>query len=293
MVKYKPLKENFFKEYFSYLVSPLLNLTRSADPKWAHRYRTGVSSKNVVSYFNRFIFEGKTRQMYRHLDQLHSLSFADLEQQKKQGFVPQDLHPIQEQNWLIEYLRPRISSFNAEDVWEMMVYYGQRERYCRYLSSKRGIDQFEIFLENYFFSALSPQLLVEIFLLIFDAEEKEQTERLEQFLNCLSPKQSNMLIMTLKKVTVDFDCWKKYCQRLIACMRNAQTKNVLQFLPKDLEKDALKKLYPYEVLEVVESIHKSEKKEQIIRIVLENARTWWEDFSHDEVKHTLSILRTQ
>lgn len=292
MVKYKPLKENIFREYFSYLVDPILSLSGFAESKFGHRYRTGKPS-HVASYFSRFISEGKVRQIYKNLDYLCTTSLVDLEQQKKQGLIPKNIHPLEEQNWFIEYLRPRIEFFSAEDVWFVMLNDGQRDKYMRYVSKGCCISQFEIFVQNYFFSALPASKLVEIFLIVYDSEGAEKEERKQKYLDCLPFRQTTLLIETLKKITIDHALWTSYCKELLSSMRNAQIKDVIFALPQDLQEEALKKLYPYEVIEVVEQLEKGDQKEALICKILEKGLKWWGEFSHDEVKETLSILRSQ
>ena len=292
MVKYKPLKENIFREYFSYLVDPILSLSRLTESKFGHRYRARKPS-NVASYFNGVVSESKIRQLYRGLDYLNDSSRKDLEQQKKQGLIPGSIHPIDEQNWFIEYLRPRIETFSAEDAWIIMLNDGQRDKYTRFLLRGSCVSQFEIFIQNYFFSALPASKLVEIFFIAYENEEEEREEQLRKYLESLSFRQTTLLIETLKKITIDEKCWLTYCRNLLKVMRNAQIKDVIFILPMALEDEALKKLYPYEVVEVVEVLQKGEKKEALIRKILENAIQWWDGFSHDETKEALAILRSQ
>lgn len=291
MVKYKPIKENIFREYFSYIVDPILSFSKFTDSKYAHRYKTGKAS-NVASYFNRFVSENKTRQIYKEMDYLHYSSREDLEQQKKQGLIPKNIHPLDEQNWFIDYLRPRIDIFSAEDAWMMMLNMGQRDKYHRFVSKKVAISQFEIFVQNYFFSALAPSKLVEIFLLAYDSEEVERKERLKNFLDNLCFRQTTLLIETLQKITVDEKLWASYCESLLCSMRNAQIKDVLFSLPEVLEEAALKKLYPCEVIEVIEKVEQNNKREALIRKVLENGNVWWDGFSHDDIRQTYAILRS-
>lgn len=293
MVKYKPLKENIFREYFSYLVDPILSLSKLTESKFGHRYKTGKPS-NVASYFNRVVSESKIRQLYRGLGYLNESSRTDLEEQKKQGLIPKGIHPLDEQNWFIEYLRPRIESFSADDAWVIMINDGQRDKYTRFLSRGSSVSQFEIFIQNYFFSALPASKLVDIFFIAYESdEEEEREEQLEKYLECLSFRQATLLIETLKKITIDKKCWFVYCQRLLASMRNAQIKNVVFTLPEKLQEEALKKLYPYEVVEAVELLEKGERKEALIGNILENGLQWWEGFSHDEIKEAFAILRSQ
>ena len=170
---------------------------------------------------------------------------------------------------------------------------GQRDKYIRFISKGSCISQFEIFIQNYFYSALPASKLVEIFLIVYDSDETEKEERRQKYLDCLPFRQTTVLIETLKKITVDERLWTSYCTELLSSMRNAQIKDVVFKLPEELQEDALKKLYPYEVIEVVEQLRKGEQKEALICKILENGLKWWDEFSHDEVKETLSILRSQ
>lgn len=290
MVKYRPLKENLFREYFSYLVDPILGLSRKSDSKLPHSYKTGKPS-NVASYFYRFVSDNKSRQLYRNLDYLNITSRADLEEQKSQGLISKGIHPVEEQKWFIEYLKPRIEFFTADDAWLLMLNDGQRDKYSRYLSRGESISQFEIFVQNYFFSALSAPRLVEIFLLAYEANEEEKEEKLFKFLDCLCFRQTTLLIETLRKITIDYRLWVSYCKNLLEGMRNAQVKDVIFSLPPELQEEALKKLYPYELIEVVEKMESCEQKDIIIQNVLRNGLTWWDEFPYEEVKEALSLLR--
>lgn len=290
MVKYRPLKENLFREYFSYLVDPIFSLSRKSDSKLPHSYKAGKPS-NVASYFYRFVSDNKSRQLYKNLDYLNIISRADLQKQKSQGLIPEGIHPIDEQKWFIEYLRPRIEFFTADDAWTLMLNDGQRDKYSRYLSRGECINQFEIFIQNYFFAALSASRLVEIFLIAYEADENEKEEKLFRFLDCLCFRQTTLLIDTLKKIIVDRRVWVSYCESLLEGMRNAQVKDVIFSLPVELQEKALKKLYPYELIEVVEKMDFCEERNKIIQNVLLNGQSWWEEFPYEEVKDALSLLR--
>lgn len=291
MVKYKPVKENSFREYFSYLVAPLFNF--SGDLKYSHRYKKNSSNKNITSYFNRFISDNKIKQIYRFLDFLHLSSHKDFEEQKKQGVITSGLHPIEEQSWYINYLKPKIITFKAEDIWQVMLDYGQRDKYSRFLSKQNFIDRFEIFMQNYFFSAVSSHVLVEIFLLAFEGEEADREERLAQFLNCLCYKQALQLLETLKLITTHEKHWRYYCHLLIKCMRNAQIKHALILIPEELEDFALEKLYPYEIIEVIELLDDLKRKERVVQKVLTSAKEWWSEYSQEDIQQVLAILRSQ
>ncbi len=292
MVKYKPVKESSLKEYISYLFTPFLNLSGFTDSKLAHKYKKTKSAKNVSSYFNRFISDSRVKQVYRKLEFLSQSAAQELEQQKSQGILSKGLHPLQEKEWYIDYLKPRIEELTSEDSWLVMLNDGRRDKYARFLSKSECLNRFEIFVQNYFFSALPAQKLVEIFLIAYEGEGVERKEKLELLLNCLSHKQASLLIKTLRKTILDSKHWVGYCESLLGHMRNSQIKNVLFLLPYELENYALGKLYPYEILEVVEQLDDVQRKEKIIHKVLENRKDWWSGFSHDEVKHALSVLRS-
>ncbi len=293
MVKFKPVKESSLKGYFSYLITPFLSLSGFSGSRLGHRYKKTKSAKNVSSYFNRFISDSRIKQIYHQLEFLAQSAVSDLEQQKNQGLISKGLHPLKEKEWYIDYLKPRIDDFSSEDSWQVMLNDGQRDKYAKFLSKGECLNRFDIFVQNYFFSALPAQKLVEIFLIAYEGEEIERKEKLELLLNCLSHKQAACLIETLRLTISDTRHWVSYCESLLGYMRNAQIKNVLFLLPYELENCALEKLYPYEILEVVELTDDVQKKEKIIRSVLKHRKEWWSNFSHDEVKHALSILRTQ
>lgn len=293
MVKFRPVKESSFKNYFSYLITPFLNLSVFTESKTIHKYKKTKAAKNISSYFNRFIADSSIKQVYKVLEFLHQSSMHDFEHQKKQGLIPKGLHPLEEKEWFIEYLKPRIDNFTAENVWLVMLNMGQREKYMRFLSRSECLNRFEIFVQNYFFAALPEQMLVEIFLLAYDGEDVERKEKLEHLMECLCHKQTAKLIETLKKTILDSRHWVAYCEILLGFMRNAQIKNVLNLLPYELEDFALKKLYPYDIIEVVEQINDSHQKEKMIQKILKNRKEWWGGFSHDEVHQALSILHAQ
>lgn len=293
MVKFRPVKENSFKEYFSYFINPFFNRSLFAESKADHRYKKTKAAKNISSYFNRFISDTSVKQVYKVLEFLHQSSTYDFEQQKKQGLIPKGLHPLEEKEWIIEYLKPRIDNFNAESAWLVMVNMGHRDKYMRFLSRSECLNRFEIFVQNYFFASLPESMLVEIFLLAYDGEEVERKEKLEHLMECLCHKQTVKLIDTLKKTIADARHWVAYCEILLGFMRNAQIKSVLSVLPNELEDLALKKLYPYDIIEVVEQMEDAHQKERMIQKVLKNRKDWWRDFSHDEVYQALSILNSR
>lgn len=290
MVKYKPVKENAFKEYLSSLITPLLQLTQLSESKIAHRYHPGRAGSHVSGYFNRFVLESRIKYVYRYLEFLHHNSSADFEKQKEQGLIHQGLHPLKEKEWFIDYLRPRLEELTVEDIWLVMLNNGHREQYMRYLSRAECVNRFEIFVENYFFGALSKQMLVEVFLLAYEGSDIEREESLMCLMDCLCFKQTACLIDSLKCTISDHNQWVRYCSTLLSHMRNAQVKKVFRALPSEIEDYALAKLYPYEIVEVVEQLPSPSQRAKVIRKVLQKYKEWWNHFSHDEVKHALAIL---
>lgn len=291
MSKYRPLKENFLREYFANLLDPIFNFSGLNNQKELAKQQISATTSDSTSYFNKFVNENKHRHIYRQLESLLLLGHQELKEQKKLGRISIDIHPLQEQEWFIKFLRPRILSFAASDIWMVILNYEEREKYCRYLSPHHCVDQFEIFLQNYFFSALSAEVLKEVFFLALQGIEDDRQMQLQKLVSCLSNRQVCVLIKILKDRVIDREHWKMYCLQLIVYMRNSQIKEALLLFPEEAENEALKKLYPFEIIEILDKIEDPFAKDKIREKILQNGRKWWGNFSQEEIKQTFTLLR--
>ena len=98
------------------------------------------------------------------------------------------------------------------------------------------------------------------------------------------------LFDALNRESVAYQLWTDYCQSSLKEMRNSQIKEVISFIPSEIECFALEKLYPCEILEVVDQEHDEKKKRLLIDKVLKNGKTWWSSFSQNEINQTYSLL---
>ena len=244
----------------------------------------------MLQFVQRMISESKLRQLYKRLDQLYNQAIVTLKQQQEEGITAKDLHPKVEQSWFIDYFKLKMDEFSSQEVWLLIMNHEHRDKYMKYLSYISDVNAFEIFLQNYFIPAIEGSLLKELFFIAFDGLELDRKSQLEKLLECLHCKQGKCLLEAIKQDVVSSSLWEKYCHDVISCMRNAQIKISIPIIPTELEAYALEKLYPCEVLEVVDQELDESKKKILIKKALEGCQKWWSSFSQDEINLTKSLL---
>lgn len=254
-----------------------------------HKYATCPSHQ--LLFIQKFLNENKLKDLYQRLEKLYKQALNAFNQDKKTGITDPGLHPKEEQKWFINYLQNQLDGFSTDELCLVIEHYEQREKYFKYLKCSEEINPFEIFLYNYLLKALSSHHLSQIFLHIYYGSPCDQESDLSQFFSCLNIEQSKLLFKFLKK---EADCqrkWIEYCQSSISVMRNSQIKEVILQLPSEIENFALEKLYPCEILDVVDQESDEKKKRYLIDKVLSNYKKWWHSFSYEETSATCHSLK--
>lgn len=240
-------------------------------------------------FVHKLIRENKLKNLYRRLDALYHASLLSFENETAKGEIPNDLHPRDEQLWFIEHLKTKVDLFSPEDAWLFIINHEERDKYAKYLNEDENVCAFELFLHNYLIQALSGTYLKEIFLIAYE-DPIDRKSHLKKLFDCLQCTQVKCLFEALKRDGISYQVWSHYCQSSVEVMRNSQIKEAISFVPLEIECFALEKLYPCEILEIVDQEHDEKKKRLLIDKVLKNGKTWWSFFSRDEVNETYSLL---
>ncbi len=240
-------------------------------------------------FVHKLIRENKLKNLYRRLDGLYHSSLLYFENQIAEGHIQPDLHPRDEQYWFIEYLKTKTDHFSIEETWLLILNHEEREKYAKYLNEGEDLCAFELFLHNYLIQALSGTYLKEIFLIAYE-DPIDRKVHLKKLFECLHSTQVRCLFEALKRDGIPYQVWSHYCQCSLEEMRNSQIKEVISFIPSEIECFALEKLYPCEILEIVDQEHDEKRKRLLIDTVLKNGKTWWSFFSRDEINETYSLL---
>lgn len=248
-----------------------------------------VDATDRWTFVHRFLEESKIKNLYHRLHGIYRVSKLAFKSLQDEGVLAKDLHPLEEQSWFVKYLKEQSIDLSAEEIWTLLLNLEQRDKYLRYLDSHEDWQSFEIFIQNYLIHSLSSEQLLPVFLLAY-SQPYERKSLLEKLFPCLICDQAHDLFAALKELRKNFVDWSECCCRCVDAMRNSQVKRIIYLLPFEVENYALKKLYPCEVLEVIQMESDEKKKEQLLRHVKEGYRSWWQQFSHEEIKETYESL---
>ncbi len=241
------------------------------------------------SFVHLYLEESVIKNLYKKLHGLYRVSACAFEAQKKQGKVQANLSPLEEQAWFIQFLRDKVSFFSSKEIWTVLLNIEQRDKYVRYLEISEDWTAFEIFIQNYWAHALTGKQLVDVFNLAF-SDRQESISLLELLFCYLGCEQAFELMLALKTLKFHPNDWEEYCRSTIQVMRNSQIKKIISLLPSSLMEHALKKLYPCEILDIIEDEKNDIRKSYFIEIALEHHKEWWSDFCYQEVKETANLL---
>lgn len=281
--------QNHFKKW-----RPFLDFTSLGASAYFFRYTSTPNLKKKNSsekwvFIHRFLEESKVKNLYRHLHGVYRVSKGSLKSMQEQKIISSVLHPLEEQSWYIQYLKGQLLSFTPEEIWTLILNLEQRDKYIRYLDSDDDWESFEIFLQNYLIHSLSIDQLEPVFYFAY-RQQVERTALLEKLFQCLLCDQAYDLFARIKASKKEPNHWLQCCRDCIDTMRNSQVKKIISLIPYEVESYALKKLYPCEILEVIEDELDEKRKMQLAQHVLKGYKEWWQSFSYEEVKETHQTL---
>lgn len=258
----------------------------------SHQYI--ADSKRHFHFVEKLFSEQQLRDLYQRLFDLFDQSRKKLHAKiEEMAALSSSFCVLKEQEWFIHHLQEKLSLFSIEEYTLIILNAEQREKYAKFLQDYSVVAAFEIFVSNYLIHALTPKILEGIFLQIYSRDKQERTVALIQLFNSINCAQAKALSLHLKKSARSHQDWIEYCKAAVDLMRNSQIKELIPFLPAEIENIALEKLYPCEILEVVDQEIDEKKKRYLIDKVLLHHKKWWGYFSHDEVSKTCKDLKSK
>lgn len=271
---------------------PFLDFTllpEALNPSFKNKLLLQKQRSKKWVFIHHYLEESKVKNLYKKLHGLYRVSAAALKAKQEQGVVSKALNPLQEQEWFIEFLRHEVQFFSCGEIWTVLLNMEQRDKYVHYLEQTEDWQPFEIFVQNYWMHALNSPQLVSTFHLAFK-EESECAALLELLFRYLSAEQAFELMSSLKQAKPFSQDWELYCKYALTCMRNRQLIKVITLFPISLTEAGLEKLYPCELLEVIQiEMHEIQKK-RLIEISLKHYKKWWKNFCHQEIKEAANRL---
>lgn len=264
-----------------------------SDPFALANHSYTKKEQDDYQFVHHFLCHSKQKALYKSLEALFHQSFDQLEKLKLSGEVEMDMHPLDEQKWFVSHLETKVDHFSPEEIWLIMLQHEEREKYVCYFSHSEEIDAFELFLQNYLFSALNQNQLLKVIFLIQNTPLEDQSLFFQKFFYCISVSQSRAIFNQLKSIQMPYSNWRSLCLDCMACMRNAQLLSSMTFFPSEVATRALVKLYPSEVVSFISEETDKEKKKHFIEKTLGSYRLWWQSFCQEEVRCALLELEKQ
>lgn len=263
-----------------------------AKPITGRNLRFSKLSDLLVQLIQRTYLSSHFRPIYRHICELYDLACKELQKKQERGDIKENLHPLEEQYWFIQYFRDHQNRLSPEDVFFLIYQLDNREKYVHYFEDASLIEKFEVIFPIYFVPSLSPCMLKAIFLSIFKLAQPERDACLKKLLNVLHFKQGRELIAELMSdLRISINEKEIYVSSLLDHMRNAQIEWAEPVIPDYLKKKALKKLYPYEVVDFLERETSSVKRRSLVKEVLKECPDWWKTFSSCDVSCAINAVK--
>lgn len=253
-----------------------------------------ADSKRHFHFVEKLFSDQQLRDLYERLFKLFHLSRKKFKEKIEEMEVLSSRFSVfKEQEWFIHHLQEKLFLFSIEEYTLIILNSEQRDKYAKFLEDSSKLDAFEIFVSNYLIRALTPRFLEGIFLQIYCRDKHEKKIALIQLFNVMSCAQAKALCLQLKKHARSHHDWIEYCKDVVDLMRNSQIKELIPLLPSEIENIALEKLYPCEILEVVDQEIDEKKKRYLIDKILMHHKKWWGSFSHEEISKTCKDLKSK
>lgn len=282
------MKALFPKPTKAPLFFPLVQLTAQIK-KSRFFFKATKKPSNPCPFVHQYLEESQIEKLYQSLHGLFRVSMLAFRHQKDQGKIKEVLHPVEEQNWYIAFLKKNPKEYTSNEILTVILNCERCDQYLRYLHQEEDWQAFEIFIQNFWIPALSEEQLAQVFLLAYQ-DELDRSVLLKRLFLKLPCQSAHPLLKAVKAKQFAFALWKDCCLTALEAMRNAQIKQVISLIPAILEECALEKLYPCEILEVIEMEKDEKRKAHLVHKILKDCTKWWHNFSYEEIRETKQIL---